>query len=207
MTDSPLVTVSKLTRREQATENRRNAARNARMIRARKLAEGLLQGKNAKQALLDAGYSKNTARQSTGALQTIKGLDTAMAEMPLQLKTVDQLVGGVIVNPTEPTDTKLRAGDMAYKRLGAYVTVNVNASLPDGLDSVRQLVVERLADVLAARMGTVTHNDTCITATPSHSETETIHVSPCDTQDETVTQNENGGGAPKPMADEGDKAP
>ena len=74
--------------------------------------------------------------------------------VPLSLERIDGVVSDCLADET--AENRLRAADLGYKRLGAYVQINVN--LTGELVAMRGVLAERLADRIAGRISAASDN-------------------------------------------------
>ena len=115
--------------------------------RQKKYAELVAQGVPPTTAARSAGYSEVSLRHMRRNINSARGTQAALTALgvPLTLQKIDNVVSREL--DAEEPETRLRAADLGYKRLGGYVTVTVNISAE--LDQVRGLVAQRLADRLS----------------------------------------------------------
>ena len=100
-----------------------------------------------------AGYAR---KSDYARIHAARGTQNALVVtgVPLSLERIDGVVSDCLADET--AENRLRAADLGYKRLGAYVQININ--LTGELVAMRGVLAERLADRIAGRLSAGSDN-------------------------------------------------
>lgn len=82
-----------------------------------------------------AGYSKQQEKSPTNVLAS-EGVKIALAELGFTLDRADETVASILTGKRTKDETKLKAADIIYKRLGGYapdksISVSVKGDVKD----------------------------------------------------------------------------